>query len=119
MSRFSKVATALVVPAVLAVAAGCSSGGSSGSSATGGPSAAASAGTPVKGGNPSAICAQTDPELWFPDRGGSTREAKRMCKRCPLFDDCLDMALADPSLKGVWGGTSEVERRAMRQEVAA
>jgi peptide/nickel transport system substrate-binding protein len=51
MSRFSRVATALVVPAVLAVAAGCSSGGSSGSSAATGPSATASAGTPVSGGN--------------------------------------------------------------------
>jgi peptide/nickel transport system substrate-binding protein len=52
MARFSRIATALVVPAVLAVAAGCGSGGGGGTSAAGGgPTSAASAGTPVPGGN--------------------------------------------------------------------
>jgi peptide/nickel transport system substrate-binding protein len=52
MARFSQIATALVVPAVLALAAGCSSGGSSGgSAAAGAPASAATAGTPVHGGN--------------------------------------------------------------------
>ena len=52
MARFSRIATALVVPAVLAVAAGCSSGGAGGgTSAAGGATAAASAGTPVHGGD--------------------------------------------------------------------
>jgi hypothetical protein len=48
MARFSRIATALVVPAVLAVAAGCSSGGAG--SATGGATAAASAGLPFTAG---------------------------------------------------------------------
>src|SRR5882757_9130936 len=52
MARFSQIATALVVPAVLALAAGCSSGGTSGgSAAAGAPTSAATAGTPVHGGN--------------------------------------------------------------------
>src|SRR6201997_1643469 len=52
MARFSRITTALVVPAVLAVAAGCSSGGAGGgASAAGGATASASAGTPVHGGN--------------------------------------------------------------------
>ena len=52
MGRLSKIAAALVVPAVLAVVAGCSSGGtSSGSAAAGAPSSSASGGTPVAGGN--------------------------------------------------------------------
>src|SRR6201996_3675321 len=52
MARFSRIATALVAPAVLAVAAGCSSGGTSGSpGAAGGSSATASGGSPVHGGN--------------------------------------------------------------------
>src|SRR5882724_8992740 len=52
MARFSRIATALVVPAVLSVAAGCSSGGTSGgSAAAGAPTSAATAGTPVHGGN--------------------------------------------------------------------
>ncbi|ALF00488.1 WhiB family transcription factor [Mycobacterium phage Mufasa] len=72
------------------------------------------------GGDPSAICAQTDPELWFPDKGQSTRDAKRMCMRCPLLDECRALALADRSLKGVWGGLSDRDRqRIRRQEVSA
>src|SRR6201984_935123 len=52
MARFSRIATALVVPAVLTVAAGCSSGGAGrGTTAAGGATAAASAGTPVHGGD--------------------------------------------------------------------
>ena len=40
-----------------------------------------------------ALCAQTDPEAFFPEKGGSTREAKRICKACAVRDECLEYAL--------------------------
>lgn len=58
-----------------------------------------------------ALCAQTDPELFHPDKGGSTREAKRICRRCLVRADCLDYALTHQERFGIWGGTSERERR--------
>ena len=40
-----------------------------------------------------ALCAQTDPEAFFPEKGGSTREAKKVCLTCEVRDDCLEYAL--------------------------
>ena len=58
-----------------------------------------------------ALCAQTDPELFFPETGNLPRDAKRVCARCPVCAECLDYALAQDRLYGVWGGTTERERR--------
>jgi WhiB family transcriptional regulator, redox-sensing transcriptional regulator len=58
-----------------------------------------------------ALCAQADPEAWFPDRGGSTREPKAVCRRCPVRAQCLDYALENGERYGVWGGLSEQQRR--------
>lgn len=58
-----------------------------------------------------ALCAQTDPEIFFPDRGGSTRSAKKVCARCPVRDECLEYALEHGERHGIWGGKSERERR--------
>ncbi|MQA62366.1 MAG: hypothetical protein GEU86_12900 [Actinophytocola sp.] len=59
-----------------------------------------------------AVCAQTDPELFFPDKGGSTAAAKRICAGCPVRARCLDYALDSPvPVSGIWGGLSEKERR--------
>lgn len=41
-----------------------------------------------------ALCRQTDPELYFPERGGSTRDAKDTCMSCEVRTECLDFALA-------------------------
>ena len=41
-----------------------------------------------------ALCAQTDPEAFFPEKGGSTREAKRVCLSCEVRAECLEYALA-------------------------
>lgn len=57
------------------------------------------------------LCGQTDPEAWFPEKGGSTRDAKRMCARCPVIDECLAYALQQGERHGVWGGKTDVERR--------
>ena len=64
-----------------------------------------------------ALCAQTDPEAFFPEKGGSTREAKRVCLSCDVRVECLEYALAheDAGRFGIWGGLSERERRRVRR----
>jgi WhiB family redox-sensing transcriptional regulator len=64
-----------------------------------------------------ALCAQTDPEAFFPEKGGSTREAKRVCGRCDVRGDCLSYALAHDERFGIWGGLSERERRRLKRRV--
>ncbi|MGY2066061.1 WhiB family transcriptional regulator [Blastococcus sp. SYSU DS0619] len=61
-----------------------------------------------------ALCAETDPEAFFPDKGGSTREAKRVCTGCPVRAQCLEFALTNDERFGIWGGLSERERRRLR-----
>lgn len=62
-----------------------------------------------------ALCAQTDPEAFFPEKGGSTREAKKICQQCDVKSECLDYALANDERFGIWGGLSERERRRLRR----
>ena len=62
-----------------------------------------------------ALCAQTDPESFFPEKGGSTREAKRICAACDVRQECLEFALARDERFGIWGGMSERERRRLRR----
>jgi WhiB family redox-sensing transcriptional regulator len=62
-----------------------------------------------------ALCAQTDPEAFFPEKGGSTREAKRICLGCEVKDECLEYALAHDERFGIWGGLSERERRKLKK----
>jgi WhiB family transcriptional regulator, redox-sensing transcriptional regulator len=62
-----------------------------------------------------ALCAQTDPELFFPEKGGSTRDAKKVCQACEVREDCLARALDTGERWGIWGGLSERERRALRR----
>lgn len=62
-----------------------------------------------------ALCAQTDPEAFFPEKGGSTREAKRVCASCEVRAECLEYALANDERFGIWGGMSERERRRLRR----
>lgn len=66
-----------------------------------------------------ALCAQTDPEAYFPARGGSTRAAKQICLRCPVRAECLEYALEHDERFGVWGGLSERERRPLKRPRAA
>jgi WhiB family redox-sensing transcriptional regulator len=61
-----------------------------------------------------ALCAETDPEAFFPEKGGSTREAKRVCVGCDVRTECLEYALANDERFGIWGGLSERERRRIR-----
>ena len=63
-----------------------------------------------------ALCAETDPEAFFPEKGGSTREAKRICSGCEVRSECLEYALAHDERFGIWGGLSERERRRLKRE---
>jgi len=57
------------------------------------------------------LCAQTDPEAFFPESGQSTIPAKNVCRTCPVRHECLEYALTHHIRYGVWGGLSERERR--------
>jgi len=61
------------------------------------------------------LCAQTDPEAFFPEKGGSTRDAKRICGSCEVRNRCLEYALENDERFGIWGGLSERERRKLRK----
>ena len=63
-----------------------------------------------------ALCAQTDPEAFFPEKGGSTREAKRICVGCEVKAECLEYALMQDERFGIWGGLSERERRRLKRK---
>ncbi|WP_262322163.1 WhiB family transcriptional regulator [Acidiferrimicrobium sp. IK] len=65
-----------------------------------------------------ANCMGVDPDLFFPERGASTREAKEVCRGCVVQEDCLEYALANSEKFGIWGGLSERERRRIRRRRA-
>ena len=62
-----------------------------------------------------ALCSQTDPEAFFPEKGGSTRDAKRICQGCEVKAQCLEYALANDERFGIWGGLSERERHKLKK----
>ena len=65
-----------------------------------------------------ANCLGVDPDLFFPERGASTREAKEVCRGCVVRLDCLEYALDNGEKFGIWGGLSERERRRLRRQRA-
>lgn len=69
----------------------------------------------VLGWQDRALCAQTDPEAFFPEKGGSTREAKKICAMCTVKQECLEYALENDERFGIWGGLSERERRKLKR----
>ena len=73
----------------------------------------------VLGWHEQALCAQTDPEAFFPEKGGSTREAKRVCGSCAVKMECLEYALSNDERFGIWGGLSERERRRLKRSQAS
>lgn len=64
-----------------------------------------------------ALCAQTDPESFFPHKGGSTRQAKSVCLRCTVSAECLDWALEHDERHGIWGGLSGPERHKIQRDL--
>jgi WhiB family redox-sensing transcriptional regulator len=65
-----------------------------------------------------ANCLGVDPDLFFPERGASTREAKSVCGSCEVRLECLEYALVNGEKFGIWGGLSERERRRLRRQRA-
>ena len=102
LSEF-KSAAAGSAPVERPVDAGLTAGSASGSDAD------------EQGWQESALCAETDPEAFFPEKGGSTREAKRICIGCEVKGECLEYALGSDERFGIWGGLSERERRRLKR----
>ena len=65
-----------------------------------------------------ANCLGVDPDLFFPERGASTREAKEVGRGGVGRDGCLEYALQNGEKFGIWGGISERERRRIRRQRA-
>jgi WhiB family redox-sensing transcriptional regulator len=65
-----------------------------------------------------AACRGQGTQLWFPPSGKSAQSGKAVCAPCAAREACLAAALADPTLVGVWGGTSEKERDRLRAKGA-
>lgn len=72
-----------------------------------------------------ALCTQSDPELWTPEKGGTSGYVKKICNRCPFGpgengnNACLEYALEKRyvgSDTGIWGGTNPRARQRMLQQ---
>lgn len=61
-----------------------------------------------------ALCAQIGGEFWFPHEGHTAPDAKRICRRCPVRLQCLQLALDNDEQYGIWGGLNEKERRQLK-----
>lgn len=62
-----------------------------------------------------ALCAETDPEAFFPEKGGSPAQAKKMCEMCEVREECLEAALANDERFGVWGALTLRERERLQR----
>ena len=62
---------------------------------------------------PEALCSQTDPEIFFPEKGEPGRTAREICFKCPVIHDCLQWAIDNREMHGIWGGLSPVDRKIM------
>jgi WhiB family redox-sensing transcriptional regulator len=62
-----------------------------------------------------AACAEVDPELFFPEKGGRTTQAMSVCRSCRVQVECLDYALEHRDDIGFYAGTTPRQRRAMRR----
>ena len=60
-----------------------------------------------------ALCAQVDPELFFPEKGQPSRDAKKICATCDVREQCLQWAMAANQRHGVWGGLTARERSSL------
>jgi WhiB family redox-sensing transcriptional regulator len=66
-----------------------------------------------------AACRDADPELFFSDgNGGGTAVALRICAGCAVAEECLEWALTARAAFGVWGGTTEQDRRRLQRRSA-
>ena len=61
-----------------------------------------------------ALCAEVDPEIFFPDKGDKTAHVKQICKACTVRAECLEYSFKHNERFGVWGGLTELDRRRLR-----
>jgi WhiB family redox-sensing transcriptional regulator len=66
-----------------------------------------------------ALCAEIDPEIFFPDKGDKTAHVKQICKACDVRAECLEYSLQNNERFGVWGGLTEHDRRRLRSRKKA
>ena len=71
-----------------------------------------------------ALCAEVDPEVWFPEEGGNSKyktpaadHAKQLCKACPALAECREYALRYTGLYGIWGALDPIERRDIQKRL--
>jgi len=66
----------------------------------------------------SALCSQVDSALFFvePGHDHAAALAKAICRECPLIEQCLRYALDRPEFGGIWGATTENDRRELRKK---
>lgn len=62
-----------------------------------------------------ALCAQVDPEIFFPKKGAAVSTGKSICGRCPVSAECFDYSIELGETFGIWGGASENDRRKLRR----
>jgi WhiB family redox-sensing transcriptional regulator len=65
-----------------------------------------------------AACKGMDPDIFFPEQGNGWVHAAAICATCPVQQECLDWALQHEETEGVWGGTSQRERRRIKRRAA-
>lgn len=63
-----------------------------------------------------ALCAQTDPDIFYPEKGGSTAPATSVCNNCAVRAECLEYAVTNDIRHGIWGGTSDNDRKRIARE---
>ncbi|MFV8141921.1 WhiB family transcriptional regulator [Mycolicibacterium senegalense] len=64
-----------------------------------------------------AACHGEDPNEFFPKKGRSAANAKRICRRCPVRVGCLDAAIGSGQRYGVWGGFTDPDRARIAKEI--
>lgn len=67
---------------------------------------------------PAALCQETDPDLFYPEIGVSSVDAKRVCRRCDERTNCLQWALDHDEKFGIWGALGPRERRKLLKGAA-
>lgn len=65
-----------------------------------------------------ALCAQVDPEIFFPPKGGSSEDAKKVCTQCDVREQCLQYAIDNDEALGVWGGLTRPQRNHLKSDEA-
>jgi WhiB family redox-sensing transcriptional regulator len=65
------------------------------------------------------LCAKVDPEVFFPESSdrASVEAAKAICNKCHFIEPCLKSVIWEPSVEGIWGGTTPRQRETMRSRL--